>query len=295
LGLAPGIVGSLSNVYSLDSIAIEGIVLDVYLGAFAEERRIAQPVHVELQAAVEMSGARRHDRLAQTLDYASVYQQFEKIAQSKPFALLEHLGQALLAAVIEHPLVLNAAITLRKPKILKGATPSVTVNGRRTTRVAIGLGANVGDAQATLSAAVAGLDRIGSVTAVSSLYRTAPWGRTDQPDFLNAAALIQTTLLPRTILAALKGLERELGRVPGPRWGPRALDLDVLDDENALVDEAELTVPHPRLFERAFALVPLAQIAPEYTHECAALSQEQRAGVIAVAEWPTWCANRDAS
>lgn len=131
-------------------------------------------------------------------------------------------------------------------------------------RALLGLGANLGDPVATLNEAKARLGRIGRVTAASALYRTPPWGVTGQPPFVNAALALETALDPDALLAALKALEHELGRVASVRWGPRAIDLDILDVDGVRRDDPGLTIPHPRLFERAFALVPLAEIEPAF-------------------------------
>lgn len=128
----------------------------------------------------------------------------------------------------------------------------------------VGLGANLGDARATVEAAIVRLAELGTVRARSSLYRTPPWGVLDQPPFVNAVVALETALDPHALLAALKRLEGELGRTVTYRWGPRAIDLDVLTYEDARIDDPVLTIPHPRLAERAFVLVPLAELAPGY-------------------------------
>lgn len=102
-----------------------------------------------------------------------------------------------------------------------------------------------------------------SVEAVSTVYRTPPWGKTDQPDFLNAAAELRTGLTPRALLDLCLGAERELKRVRAERWGPRLIDIDILLFGAQEIHESGLDIPHPRLTERAFVLVPLAEIAPE--------------------------------
>jgi 2-amino-4-hydroxy-6-hydroxymethyldihydropteridine diphosphokinase len=132
------------------------------------------------------------------------------------------------------------------------------------TRAHLGLGANLGDPIETLRAARARLGDHGTVVAVSSLYRTPAWGVTEQPPFVNAALTLETALEPRPLLHALKALEAELGRVASFRWGPRAIDLDILTYGERRIDEPDLTVPHARLAERAFVLVPLAEIDPAF-------------------------------
>jgi len=129
----------------------------------------------------------------------------------------------------------------------------------------VGLGANLGDCKATIRRAVELLaEREGiEVLAVSALRETDPVGLEDQPRFLNGAAVLETTLGPRALLETLLEVERVLGRTrDGPRFGPRAIDLDLLLYGDETVDEPGLTVPHPRLHERRFALEPLAELDP---------------------------------
>ncbi len=143
----------------------------------------------------------------------------------------------------------------------------------------IGIGSNVGDTTANVGRALDALDRLGTVTATSSLYRTAPWGVVAQATFVNAAAHLETDLEPLALLAGLKSLEAELGRVRTTRWGPRVIDLDILAYDDVVLDEPSLVIPHPRLFERAFALAPLAEIEPAYRDAYEALPAAERAQV----------------
>jgi len=133
-------------------------------------------------------------------------------------------------------------------------------------RVFIGLGSNLGDRAAFLRLAVRGMREIGNVVAVSSLYETTPVGYRDQPDFLNAVVALETTLPPQAVLAALRVLEVAAGRQrPFPN-APRTLDLDLVLYDEVVMQTPELTLPHPRLHERAFVLVPLAELAPAVRH-----------------------------
>ena len=131
----------------------------------------------------------------------------------------------------------------------------------------IGLGGNLGDAVATLHAAMQELDGLPQTRVVraSKFYRTPAWGVAEQPDFINAVALLDTRLPPRDLLDALLDIERSFGRERhrSERWGPRVLDLDLLLYDSAVIDEPGLCVPHPHLHERAFALLPLVEITPD--------------------------------
>jgi len=130
----------------------------------------------------------------------------------------------------------------------------------------IGLGANLGRPQRTLEQALMALDALARtrVTAVSPAYWTEPWGVTDQPAFLNAVACLKTEQSPRELLRLMLAIESGLGRQrDGVRWGPRELDLDLLLFDLQVLDTPDLTLPHPRLHQRAFVLVPLADLVPD--------------------------------
>lgn len=148
---------------------------------------------------------------------------------------------------------------------------------------AIGLGSNVGDAAANVRRGFVRLAELGTVVARSPLYRSEPWGVTDQAPFVNAAAALDTAFEPRALLAALKRIEADEGRVATFRWGPRVLDLDILVYDDLRLDEPDLIVPHARLHERAFALVPLAAIDARYAGLRDALPPGERAAVVELA------------
>jgi len=131
----------------------------------------------------------------------------------------------------------------------------------------LALGGNVGDVRTTFERAIAILCDDGTVRLLrrSSDYRTPPWGVADQPAFINAVIIVATSLDPHTLLARAQAVERALGRnrASEPRWGPRPIDLDILAYDDVTLREPDLTLPHPRLFERAFVVVPLAEIASD--------------------------------
>jgi len=135
----------------------------------------------------------------------------------------------------------------------------------RTVIAAIGLGGNIGNPRRTMARALKLLDAQDDIhiRTVSRLYRTPPWGNTDQEWFHNACTLVETRLDPHELLKVCLDIELQLGRVRTDRWGPRTIDLDVLLHGDFLSDHTDLTVPHPRMTERAFVMVPLADIAPQ--------------------------------
>jgi 2-amino-4-hydroxy-6-hydroxymethyldihydropteridine diphosphokinase len=131
----------------------------------------------------------------------------------------------------------------------------------------LALGGNVGDSRALLQQAIEKLCERGDIhlLARSSDYRTPPWGVTDQPPFVNLCIAIETALAPRDLLARAHAIERALGRdrEREQRWGPRSVDIDIIAYGDLAAHDPDLTLPHPRLFERAFVLIPLAEIAPD--------------------------------
>jgi 2-amino-4-hydroxy-6-hydroxymethyldihydropteridine diphosphokinase len=128
----------------------------------------------------------------------------------------------------------------------------------------LSLGSNMGDKRANLAAALGALERAGvAVVARSGDYRTPPWGPIAQDWFVNACAAVRTALPPRELLRLCLSVERDMGRIRAERWGPRLIDIDILAYEGVAQEAPDLTLPHPRLLERAFVLVPLAEIAPD--------------------------------
>jgi 2-amino-4-hydroxy-6-hydroxymethyldihydropteridine diphosphokinase len=132
--------------------------------------------------------------------------------------------------------------------------------------VYIALGTNLGDREANLSSALAELGGRVHIGKRSPVYQTEPWGVTEQPRFLNMVVSGETDLPPEELLHFLKGIERGIGRTGGIRYGPRVIDLDVLFYGDDIIEDKELVIPHPRIAERRFVLVPLADIAASFVH-----------------------------
>jgi len=131
----------------------------------------------------------------------------------------------------------------------------------------IGIGSNLGNREENLRKALLLMERKGiKIKDVSSFHETPPWGKTDQPPFLNAAIKVETDLSPEDLLTALLEVEKEMGRVREEKWGPRVIDLDILLFNGEVVERPGLKIPHPYMHEREFVLTPLAEIAPDVVH-----------------------------
>lgn len=130
----------------------------------------------------------------------------------------------------------------------------------------LSLGSNLDDRYANLRRALARLQEKLAVTAVSPVFATEPWGVSEQPPFLNICVAAVTTMTPHEVLELVKSVEQEMGRVPSGHWGPRLIDIDILFYDSLIVDDEDLTIPHPHMADRAFVLAPLATIIPNFKH-----------------------------
>jgi 2-amino-4-hydroxy-6-hydroxymethyldihydropteridine diphosphokinase len=146
----------------------------------------------------------------------------------------------------------------------------------------VGIGSNAGDRAENLARALAALRDVGKNLRCSSIYRTAPWGRTDQLEFLNAVASIETASTAHALLDQLLDIERGLGRVAGERWGPRVIDLDLLLYDEVTIADERLRVPHEHLAQRAFVLVPLCELDERFSGMRDALQPSELAGVVRI-------------
>lgn len=147
-------------------------------------------------------------------------------------------------------------------------------------QICLSLGSNIGDRENFIKSAIELLKMKVVVQKISSLYETAPWGKTKQPNFLNICLVGETDLEPDELLEFIHETETHVGRTPSFKWGPREIDIDILFYDHQIVKAESLIIPHPHLEERAFVLVPLAEIAPKYKHPVLKKTIDQLAGEI---------------
>jgi dihydroneopterin aldolase/2-amino-4-hydroxy-6-hydroxymethyldihydropteridine diphosphokinase len=237
-------------------IRLRGLRVRGFHGVFEHERREGQDFVVD--ATLEVADPVRDD-LALTADYGSLSEQLAAVVAGEPVDLIETLAQRLLAVCQSIPGVRRSTVRVHKPNApIPLAFDDVSVTVRSDALAALGLGSNVGDRLAHLQAAV---DLLAPL-AVSPVYETAPVGGPEQGPYLNAVVLVPA-IDPLRLLRQAHAVEAARDRVRAERWGPRTLDVDLLDVGGMVLDTPELTLPHPRAAFRTFVLVPWLAVAPE--------------------------------
>jgi len=264
----------------LDQVRLVGLRARGHHGVFEHERRDGQDFVVDVVLHLDTRPAAARDDLTRTVHYGELATAVADAVRGDPVDLVETLAARIAAVCLRDPLVRAADVTVHKPQApITEEFEDVAVSVRRhrdelldaaPTRpvpAVLALGTNLGDREATLRSAVealAGTDGV-EVTAVSPVVETDPVGGPDQPDYLNAVVLVGTTLSPRGLLAAAHEVEDRHGRERLERWGPRTLDVDVVDYDGLVAAAADLHLPHPRAAGRAFVLAPWLAADPAAT------------------------------
>jgi len=258
-----------------DRIDISGLRAVTIVGALAHEREIPQPLQIDLSLDVDLRDAGRTDELGDTVHYGLVADRVIAAVEESKDILLERLVARIADEVLSFDRVdaVDVELTKLRPPIAVDAT-STSVRIRRTRADAdlpahtvntayVALGSNLGDRESYLRLGVHGL---GHVTAMSSVYETDPVGGPDgQGAYLNMVVEVETSLDPFALLRRCQRIESEAMRQRVVRWGPRTLDVDIIQFGDVSIHSDDLVVPHPRFAERRFVLEPLAEIAP---HRC---------------------------
>lgn len=255
----------------MNYINIENLKIYAYHGVFPEENRQGQDFFISARLYLDTTVAAGTDDLNHSVNYGDVCHFLTDKMQQHTFHLIEaaadHLACSLL---LKYPLLQKVELKLRKPHAPIGLPfEDISINVTRSWHdVCLSIGSNMGNKKAYLDLAVLQLQSLTGckVDKVASYITTAPYGYTEQDDFLNSAILLKTFLTPRELLNALHGIEQEAGRERTIHWGPRTLDLDILLYDNLITDEPDLVIPHPDMENRDFVLIPLKEIAPYKIH-----------------------------
>lgn len=250
-------------------IRLDGIHVFGRHGVLPEETQLGQKFLIDLVVTVDTALATRDDDYRFAVCYAALCERVVALAAGEPVRLIETLADRIAQDLLAHfPTIARLTVRVSKPGApIAHPFGMVSVETTKERRLPVGfsLGCNMGDRKSALDLAVTwlGLTPGLEIDAVSSFYRTAPWGGVEQPDFYNLCVTGHTSLDAMALLRVCKEIENRLGRVPSVRWGQRAMDVDLLYLGTHEMNNAVLTLPHPGIAQRAFVLVPLAEIASE--------------------------------
>jgi len=253
------------------TVMIRGLEVFGRHGVFDAEQELGQRFVVDLELELLHCPGVASDALADTVDYAALADAVVRIVAGPPQRLLEHVAGQIADQALGEPLARRVRVDLRKPHVVlahRVDETAVRLERVRESTYWLGLGSNLGDRLANLQGLVDALRDGGvRIEAISPVYDTAPQQITEQPAFLNAVVRVRTQLAPRELLAVAKRAERRLGRTGGgARFGPRPADCDIVFWDGGVWHDGELEIPHPRLTERRFVLVPLLDVGPELVH-----------------------------
>jgi 2-amino-4-hydroxy-6-hydroxymethyldihydropteridine diphosphokinase/dihydroneopterin aldolase len=253
------------------TVIIRGLEVYGRHGVVDAEQELGQRFVVDLELELLRCQGVTSDALADTVDYAALAASVAAIVAGPPQRLLEHVAGRIADRALAEPLAHRVLVELRKPHVALAQTvreTAVRIERVRSSTYWLGLGSNLGDRLANLQGLVDALRDGGvQIDAISPVYDTAPREITDQPAFLNAVVRVRSELAPPALLAVAKRAERRLGRTGGGvRFGPRPADCDIVFWDGGIWREADLEIPHPRLTERRFVLIPLLDVGPELVH-----------------------------
>jgi len=253
----------------LDKIILSNLEFYGYHGYFSEENVLGQRFRVTIEAYGELSLSHISGDLDDSVSYVDIYDVVNKVFFSKTYKILEQLGYDIGKAIIDNFFrIKSVQVLVMKPEVPIPVTCDyfgIQQEIKRELISYIGLGSNLGDREGYLNSAIHQLEfnKEIEVTKISKVYETDPFGYEDQGMFLNMVVEVKTSLSPRALLKYCNHIEGNLLRKRDIRWGPRTIDVDILTYDNYTSDEEILTLPHPRIKERAFVLLPLKDVVEE--------------------------------
>lgn len=254
-----------------DKIKIKNLEVYARHGVFPEENKLGQKFLISAVLSVNTRKAGKTDDLTASVDYGSICRFIDAYMREHTHKLLERVAEDLARELLLHTSRLEGIrLEIQKPWAPVGLpleTVSVEIE-RRWHTVYIALGSNIGERKSYLDGAVRAFDQLADmdVVNVSSYYETAPYGMTEQDDFLNACLKLRTLLEPEELLETLHEIEQAAGRERTVHWGPRTLDLDIIFYDDRILESEDLCIPHVEMHKRKFVLEPLHEIAPYKRH-----------------------------
>lgn len=250
----------------MDKITLKNLELFGYHGYYAEENRLGQRFRITLEALCDLGTAGKSGELDDSVNYVDIYDTLKEVFHGKAYKLLEELSQDIAEACLQRfPIIREITLEIMKPEIAVPVTCdyfSITRTYKREELAYVALGSNLGDREGYLESALRQLRYHPEIDVrrESRIYETVPVGYADQDHFLNMVAEISTSLTPMELLAYCNHIERNLLRRRDVRWGPRTIDLDILMMGDHRSEDPVLTLPHPRMTERGFVLMPLKDL-----------------------------------
>lgn len=238
-------------------------------GVLEEEQVLGQRFFLDIEVSTDARRASEADDPRKAICYGALCEIAQSVSDAGPYKLIETLAERVIDAILDRFVTATSVkVRVRKPGAPISAsfdTVGVELERPRQQQVGFSFGSNVGEKSSQIRAALAFLEAVPGIelTDISGFYKTAPWGKEDQDWFVNVCAVGHTSLTPHEVLRAIKEIEVQLGRTPGERWGPRLIDVDLLFLGEEEVNSVALSVPHPEMLNRAFVVIPLAEIAED--------------------------------
>lgn len=255
----------------MDRILMEQMKIYSHVGVLPEEKRDGQYFYITCELCFDKNKGAITDNLNDTIDYSSVYTEIARVVGESSCDLIEHLAFLCLEVLFEKGRakgLVKASVEVSKPSApVEGDFKTMKFTIERTLeemghKVYLSLGGNMGDTRANLAAAIKTIraNKKNYAVKVASIYETEPVGYEDQPNFLNTVVSFWTSMTPHEVLMMAQGIETDLRRERTIRFGPRTIDVDVLLYDDLEMNDPDLTIPHPRMYERAFVLKPLSEL-----------------------------------
>jgi len=255
----------------MDEIRIRELEIYAHHGVYPQEKEQGQRFYLNVTLFLDTRPAGLLDDLEYSVNYGEVCNRLDEWMRENKYDLLETVAEMLADRLLcAFPLVRECLVEIRKPEApidLPFGSVSVAIR-RGWHKVYLSVGSNLGDREATILCALNDLKKCKAVRGVrmSQLMETKPYGGVEQPDFLNGAIELETTMPPLELLDHLHGLEHNAGRKREIHWGPRTLDLDILFYDKLVYEDENLIIPHVDLVNREFVLKPLKELAPNFRH-----------------------------